>query len=401
MIYRWGEDMIKNLNNQTFQDYGAVLWDHMPNRGLPIGGEWILEKIARKRTPKSGYIVQKDGLYLDFEESMTVICVSINGGELEQFYFDKPVFLRAGVVFCLYSYSTDEVRARVSFKRENGRPEKIEMPTQLEPMKPMTSQLTVDHIFTLFYQKKSAGFIFKGESHPIYEFTYVDFGTLYNVVNGQTYVLNQGEAMIFGPDQWHMQYASKDCVVRFITISFGMDTKHGEKFLNRTFQMPAQGLKELKCILEEYKKQDAYSESFIINSLQNILLGLLRESKDNRIAVCDVESVSNENEIIDYALHYISLNINKKLTVTSVAHSINISPSYMTALFRKNLKISPAEYIRRLKLEESKRMIREGKMSFSQIAAALNYSSVHHFSQQFSSNTGMTPTQYAKKVRTN
>ena len=78
---------------------------------------------------------------------------------------------------------------------------------------------------------------------------------------------------------------------------------------------------------------------------------------------------------------------------------VDVSPSYMTALFHKNLQISPGEYIRRIKIQESKQMIREGNMNFTEIAAALHYSTVHHFSRQFKEKFGITPTEYAKSVR--
>ena len=82
-----------------------------------------------------------------------------------------------------------------------------------------------------------------------------------------------------------------------------------------------------------------------------------------------------------------------------VAKNVEVSPSYLTALFHKHLQIAPGEYIRRIKLQESKQMIRENAMNFTEIATALQYSTVHHFSRQFKEKFGMTPTEYAKLVR--
>ena len=82
-----------------------------------------------------------------------------------------------------------------------------------------------------------------------------------------------------------------------------------------------------------------------------------------------------------------------------VAEHVDVSPSYLTALFHKNLQISPGEYIRRIKLQESKQMIRENNLNFTEIAAELQYSTVHHFSRQFKEKFGITPTEYAKSVR--
>lgn len=74
-----------------------------------------------------------------------------------------------------------------------------------------------------------------------------------------------------------------------------------------------------------------------------------------------------------------------------MAKGIGVSASHLTALFHRQMGISPGEYIRRVKLEESKGLIREGKMNFSQIAAALHYSTIHHFSRQFKENSAFHP----------
>ena len=80
-----------------------------------------------------------------------------------------------------------------------------------------------------------------------------------------------------------------------------------------------------------------------------------------------------------------------KLSVEIVSREVGVSASHLTALFHRQMNISPGEYIRRVKLEESKRLIREGTMNFSQIAAQLNYSTIHHFSRQFKDKFGMSP----------
>jgi AraC-like DNA-binding protein len=46
-------------------------------------------------------------------------------------------------------------------------------------------------------------------------------------------------------------------------------------------------------------------------------------------------------------------------------------------------------------------MIRENKLNFTEIAAELQYSTVHHFSRQFKEKFGITPSEYAKLVRGN
>ena len=98
-------------------------------------------------------------------------------------------------------------------------------------------------------------------------------------------------------------------------------------------------------------------------------------------------------------LQYVADHVCDKLSVEIVSREVGVSASHLTALFHRQMNISPGEYIRRVKLEESKRLIREGTMNFSQIAAQLNYSTIHHFSRQFKDKFGMSPSEYAKSIQ--
>jgi AraC-like DNA-binding protein len=138
----------------------------------------------------------------------------------------------------------------------------------------------------------------------------------------------------------------------------------------------------------------------ILTQLNMLLLRLLRESKAPKtVKLQTSNAVHSENQIIRRAQQYISAHIREKLSVPMVSKQVDVSPSYLTALFHKNLQISPGEYIRRMKLQESKQMIRENSMNFTQIAEMLQYSTVHHFSRQFKEKFGITPSEYARSVR--
>ena len=135
-----------------------------------------------------------------------------------------------------------------------------------------------------------------------------------------------------------------------------------------------------------------------IFSLLTLLLLKLQES-DTPQEKSPQFAVSGENAIIRNAQRFVQEHVTDKLTVPIVAENIGVSASYLTALFHKHLQLSPGEYVRRIKLQQSKQLIREGQMNFTQISESLQYSTVHHFSRQFKQMFGMTPTEYAKSVR--
>ena len=55
-------------------------------------------------------------------------------------------------------------------------------------------------------------------------------------------------------------------------------------------------------------------------------------------------------------------------------------------------------YYQRLRIQESRRLLRQGRMSVSRVAAELGYSSPQAFSRQFKRVTGVCPTEYLTMV---
>ena len=171
-----------------------------------------------------------------------------------------------------------------------------------------------------------------------------------------------------------------------------------ETLYNRKFTSPHKAIDLLQKILREHDHDGADAGDSIL-SLLTLLVVALRRETENAAKPQLSNSANNENEIIRRAQQYISDRVEQKLSVPLVAKGVEVSPSYLTALFHKHLQISPGEYVRRIKLQKSKQMIREGNLNFTQIAESLQYSTVHHFSRQFKEKFGLTPTEYARSVR--
>jgi len=266
--------------------------------------------------------------------------------------------------------------------------------------KPSRSTLCAESIYASFSREEERAFLFPGGANPMLEMLYVEQGSLHSVADGRKQYLQQGDFVIYGPNQWHMQYADIGIAPRYVTITFDLSLGDLSTLLNRKFSAPQHTVTILQKMLQEQERMDDFSTSVIVSQLEMLLILLLREDKTPRSRKLQTSNaVHSENEIIRQAQQYISTHIREKLSVPLVARQVDVSPSYLTALFHKNLQISPGEYIRRTKLQESKQMIRENNLNFTEIAAELQYSTVHHFSRQFKEKFGITPTEYAKSVR--
>ena len=383
--------MIQNLNQVTFQDFGIVVSErsqaayHVSNATAPMV-QLVPGNASVCRTTTDTWFNCGTGV--------SVLSVSLDNETFQHFYLDKPACVRKGVYFIINPMKGDSaVRIYTTQDPEN---------VGIQPAENlrMERRLKVDGLYTFFYQEKEQGFLFSGEAHPMPELTYVDQGSLHSVVEGKETLLKQGDLVIYGPGQWHMQYADIGVAPRYVTISFDLSGVDLSPLLNRRIPVSQKALGLLQNMLKEQESPDAYSDDIILTNLSQLLICLLRDVSNPRYQKLQTaNSAHNENEIIRQAQQYISAHIRDKLSVPLVARQVDVSPSYLTALFHKNLQISPGEYIRRIKLQESKQMIREKNLNFTEIAAALQYSTVHHFSRQFKEKFGITPTEYAKSVR--
>ena len=389
MIFRGSAIMIRNLNQMTFQGFGTIPPERAQSaKGLDKGTEYTLSgadaQVYRAVTET----------WISCGTGTSVLSVSRDGENFLHFYLDKRVCVAGGVIFALTPFKGDAtvfVSARMDPAMED---KKISATLHIE------HKLRVDALYTFFYHEKEQGFLFPGESHPMLELTYVDQGSLHSVADGQDLLLKQGDMVIYGPNQWHMQYADVDVAPRYVTLTFDLRDEAIQPLVNRKFTASRQVVALLRQMLREHEQLDQFSNDMIIAQLNMVLLELMRESAAPSNAKLQTSNaIHSENEIIRKAQQYISSHIREKLSVPLVARQVDVSPSYLTALFHKNLQISPGEYIRRIKLQESKQMIRENDLNFTEIAAALQYSTVHHFSRQFKEKFGITPTEYAKSVR--
>ena len=375
--------MIRHLNLEGFRQFGTILADRSALAGKPNHHSVSLPEgtVSTYRTVAS--------LWLGPESGLGILSVSSDGEQFIDFYLDKAVQLKSGIWFRLTGFGG---KASV---QQSG----ISMPLQLGQQVndrdfAVRPKVRVECLYTLFYQEKEAGFLFSGESHPMAELLYVDQGSLHSVADGQDLLLRQGELVLYAPEQWHMQYAEGSQAPGMVTISFWARGVRWEKLCNRRFSPDKEITTLMRQILRE---QQQGNDDSIFSLLTLLLLHLQKCEAQEKGEVQPV--VSGENTIIRNAQQFVQAHVTEKLTVPVVAEKIGVSASYLTALFHKHLQLSPGEYIRRIKLQQSKQLIREGQMNFTQISESLQYSTVHHFSRQFKQMFGVTPTEYAKSVK--
>jgi YesN/AraC family two-component response regulator len=100
---------------------------------------------------------------------------------------------------------------------------------------------------------------------------------------------------------------------------------------------------------------------------------------------------------ISKCIDYIYDHLHERITVTDLADHVNLNPSYLSRLFKKETGASISEYIRRQKIETAKNMLSYSEYRPAEIALTLAFPSQSYFTEVFHKYTGLTPKEYRKQ----
>ncbi|QHT62343.1 response regulator [Paenibacillus lycopersici] len=93
--------------------------------------------------------------------------------------------------------------------------------------------------------------------------------------------------------------------------------------------------------------------------------------------------------------------IDSELNVDIVAQQSYINPSYLRAVFKKEIGMTVTDYITHVRMNRAKELIGEGNRKLSDIAEAIGYSDGSYFSKSFKKFFGWSPSEYENRMKTN
>ena len=100
-------------------------------------------------------------------------------------------------------------------------------------------------------------------------------------------------------------------------------------------------------------------------------------------------------EAVQRMQDYIGQNLEKDITMTELAKVSLYSPWYSYRLFVKLLKMTPAEYIRRLRLSKSALRLRDDSIKIIDVAPDAGFESVDGYQRAFFKEFGCNPHEYS------
>ncbi len=174
--------------------------------------------------------------------------------------------------------------------------------------------------------------------------------------------------------QHYVQALDASCNILYLAISMLQD---GETIVSDFFQDTPDGYRSI------YRQP---SVEHIVTWLHTFgeKLSQLFESKRK----------DYKNHIVMNVKKYIHDHITQRLSLNEVAAVFGISPNYLSQLFSKYNDTGFSEYINICKVNESKKLLEDGRYKVYETAQMMGFESAFYFSKVFKKVEGISPTEY-------
>lgn len=286
----------------------------------------------------------------------------------------------------------------------------------------LRSDLSIHEIFTIHYFEYTKDFSFPGESHNFWEMCYVDNGVVEISADDIQHTLFKGDAIFHEPGEFHRLRANRRTAPNIVVLSFSSTSPAMSWFNSRVVRIHERERSLMGRIIYETKRgfssplDDPMSDGLVRSEnqpfgceqiiriyLEELLINLVRADMavsrlDKREGIISMETSETAfGKVVNYMMD----NLTRNIVLEDICRATGYSRSHLHNVFKERSGRSVTEYHKRLRLEKAKQMIRDGRRNFSEVAAAMNYSSLQYFSRVFKKYIGMTPSEYSASAKLN
>lgn len=254
--------------------------------------------------------------------------------------------------------------------------------------------------------------------HEFFEMVYIKRGNAVFEISGVPAHIGPNDIIIIKPDQPHKLIVKSETGCEFIVLSFKFENRFDsrfsgfslEEFLNFVSSKDSGAFISLKVsqkneiitllnrILKEKESPEIGSEFLnylLILELFVLISRALKMEWEN--------SIKNKSpklkELISVSVNYINNNFERDISLKDIASYVFLSSSYFTRAFKEEMKISPINYLLKVRVERAKELLTDTDLKVSDIALSVGFSNQQRFNDIFKKHVKLTPLQYRKEVR--
>lgn len=281
----------------------------------------------------------------------------------------------------------------------------------------ISSLLTISKIVTIHYQKLLKNYVFPKEKHNFWELIYCDKNEVFVTVEDDKKLLKKGEVVFIAPNETHSVECDNLSDANIFIISFDCRSKTMNYFKGKRFIVPEDLRFLLASIMSEAKHTFVIPDfnpnldklvlrsdpnvggaQVIKNNLEELLIKLIRfETAKPTSQEVFISKIEDSGALEDEIIKILENNVYSNVTLDAISSALHYGKTTICKTFKKKTGKTIIGYYLEIKIEESKKLIRENK-SFSEISSALGFDSLPHFTKTFKRITTMTPREYKNSI---
>ena len=281
----------------------------------------------------------------------------------------------------------------------------------------ISSLLTISKIVTIHYQKLLKNYVFPKEKHNFWELIYCDKNEVFVTVEDDKKLLKKGEVVFIAPNETHSVECDNLSDANIFIISFDCKSKTMNYFKGKRFIVPEDLRFLLASIMSEAKHTFVIPDfnpnldklvlrsdpnvggaQVIKNKLEELLIKLIRfETAKPTSQEVFISKIEDSDALEDEIIKILENNVYSNVTLDAISSTLHYGKTTICKTFKKKTGKTIIGYYLEIKIEESKKLIRENK-SFSEISSALGFDSLPHFTKTFKRITTMTPREYKNSI---
>jgi len=216
-------------------------------------------------------------------------------------------------------------------------------------------------------------------------------------VNNKTYKLKKNEGFLIRPGTVTYYEADKDNPWSYMWIGF--NGVKAETYLsyanlneeNLIFEYSKDDtLKEYISEMLQLKEMD-YSNELKLEGLLYFFMSKLVETRKD---IFNQKPYKSAELYLEKSIEFIENNYPNNIKINDIANYIGINRSYLTHIFKKNIDISPQEFLVNYKIDKACNLLQNTDLSIKVVAHSIGYSDPLTFSKIFKKVKGESPKNY-------
>lgn len=270
------------------------------------------------------------------------------------------------------------------------------------------------HIFFVVHAIADKERIYTSEyhAHDFVEFSIITSGAIHYHIEGEDYLVEQGDIMLFNPGTYHQSTTLPGTVCTELHIGVGNLKIHQGKanYIKTPRDKPILHSYKYKteiwqCIqsIEKEQRIRQLGYSFMLKAKVMELIALLYREMDEAFIEESIELTQagsrDKKKIVQQLIDYMNQSYMEDISLEEMSKTMYLSPVYISKIFKEETGTSPINYLIQIRLQKAKDILEQEVIPIQEVASRVGYTDAYYFSKLFKKYYGMSPSHYIKQLK--